>query len=94
MWLAVLLLAVAQQDKTYVRWLGVHKSRAKRLRASISTDAQEFVSSLKFDELCQRADIEPGRLRSMKPHEAFDAYQKLTKNDFFDEVGKEIDELD
>lgn len=93
MWLAVLLLAVAQQHPRYVRWLGLPAQQAKIKRSLITTEARWYVESRKFAEACERINIEPDRLRKLGPKRAFDAFQKLTSDDFDAiEVEKELDE--
>lgn len=90
MWLAVLLLAVAQQDSRFVRWLGLPKKQASRKRVTIEAEARRYVASRQFEESCERINIEPDRLRKLGPEKAFDAFQKLTSDDF-DVIGVEKD---
>lgn len=95
LWLSVLLLVVAQQEVKFARQGSTTTERRKKIPEQIADEARHYVSSPQFTTLCQRINLEPKRLRSLTPAQAYEAYKKLTSDDF-DEIGveKELNESD
>jgi hypothetical protein len=80
--LAAAFLAVAQQDMTNVKWLGVRPSKVQVLSTIISAEARRFVQSPDFEEMCEVVDLDAETLRDMSPEMALKAYQKITSDDW------------
>lgn len=74
--MSVLLLAVAQQSPSNVRWLD-----SKIItRADIAKDAQQFVRSDVFVEMCRCINVDPDLLREMNPNQARKLFATLISN--------------
>jgi hypothetical protein len=71
--MSVLLLAVAQQLPVNVKWLD-----SKIItRADVAQEAQRFVASDVFIEMCRCINVHPELLREMKPTQAMRLFATL-----------------
>lgn len=71
--LSVLLLAVAQQNPSNVRWL----DSKSQTRYSIADEAMIFVDTLAFDMMCKSINVQPEMLRELDPDTALRLFTTL-----------------
>jgi hypothetical protein len=75
-WLAAVLLAVAEQDPQFVVTAG-SKGTCERQRQRIPEEARRFVQSEEFEKYCEFAGLTPEFARQLSPEKAHRAYRVL-----------------
>lgn len=81
LWLAVLLLVLAEREERFVKIKHRNSERDRRARQGIAEGARSFVSSVDFATLCGIFGFNPEVLRARTPEECYRGYQKLMSDD-------------
>lgn len=73
--MAAILLSVAQQKASNVKWLGVSPSKVEHLSEVIAEEARLFVASDGFVEMCEAVGTSAQFMREKNPDQALKLYK-------------------